>query len=383
MRVLIATESFLPRSNGVTNSVLRSAHHLREAGNEVVILAPGKGPASVGDIRIERVPAISLNTVAQVDLALMRVKQMCGRLTDFAPDVIHLASPFLLGDQVRKAAQLLDVPTVAVYQTDVTGFASFYGLSAVSYLAERRVKKIHCNVDINLVPSTHSGKYLESLGARNISVWGRGVDLRQFNPAHRSTDLRKSWGADSETIVIGFAGRLAPEKKVENLRALRDIAQLTSRKIKVVIIGDGPSRERLQRTLPLAYFTGHLHGAELGIAIASLDLLISTGENETFCQVIQEGFASGLPVIAPATGGPVDLVIPGLNGFLYEPGSLQSLRMSALKIVSEREKISALGRNGQQMVQKRTWAALSDELIGHYERAIKMNQAKRNFEGAA
>ena len=383
MRVLIATESFLPRSNGVTNSVLRSAHYIREAGHDVVILAPGKGPDSVGDIKVERVPAISFNSVAQVDFALMRVKQIASRISAFGPDVIHLASPFLLGDQVRKASHILEIPTVAIYQTDVTGFAAYYGLSAMSSLAERRVKKIHCNVDINLVPSTHSGRYLESLGAKNISVWGRGVDLRQFNPSHRSNELRKSWGADQETIVIGFAGRLAPEKKVENLRALRDVAQLIGRKIQVVIIGDGPSRERLEKILPLARFTGHIHGAELGIAMASLDLLISTGENETFCQVIQEGFASGLPVIAPAIGGPVDLVIPGLNGFLYQPGSLQSLRVNVLKLVSEATKMAALGRNGQQLVQGRTWSALSDELMGHYESAIQINAQRKSLGSAA
>ena len=383
MRVLIATESFLPRSNGVTNSVLRSAHHIREAGHDVVILAPGKGPDSLGDIKVERVPAISFNSIAQVDFALMRVKQIASRISAFGPDVIHLASPFLLGDQVRKASHILEIPTVAIYQTDVTGFAAYYGLSALSSIAERRVKKIHCNVDINLVPSTHSARYLESLGAKNISVWGRGVDLRQFNPSHRSNELRKSWGADQETIVIGFAGRLAPEKKVENLRALRDVAQLIGRKIQVVIIGDGPSRERLEKILPLARFTGHIHGAELGIAMASLDLLISTGENETFCQVIQEAFASGLPVIAPATGGPVDLVIPGLNGLLYQPGSLQSLRVNVLKLVSEATKLAALGRNGQQMVQGRTWSALSDELIGHYQNAIHINAQKKSLGSAA
>ena len=163
----------------------------------------------------------------------------------------------------------------------------------------------------------------------------------------------------------------------------RDVAQLIGRKIQVVIIGDGPSRERLEKILPLARFTGHIHGAELGIAMASLDLLISTGENETFCQVIQEAFASGLPVIAPATGGPVDLVIPGLNGLLYQPGSLQSLRVNVLKLVSEATKLAALGRNGQQMVQGRTWSALSDELIGHYQNAIHINSQKKSLGSAA
>ena len=115
----------------------------------------------------------------------------------------------------------------------------------------------------------------------------------------RSTALRESWSPAGKSIV-GFVGRLAPEKHVERLRVLahRDDLQL-------VIVGDGVDREKLEKVLPTAVFTGALYGPELAAAYASMDVFVHAGEHETFCQAVQEAMASGLPVIAPDAGGPL------------------------------------------------------------------------------
>lgn len=383
MRILIATESFLPRSNGVTNSVIKSSSNLKRMGHEVLILAPGKGPLSVDGIKVERVPSIAINSLAQIDLSTIRTRELVSKISNFQPDIIHLASPFLLGDQVRRAALITDTPIVAIYQTDVTGFAFHYGFNAMSNFAERRIKKIHSQVNLTLAPSSQAKKYLVDMGIKNIEIWGRGVDNVQFNSNRRSTSLRATWGADENTVVIGYVGRLAPEKRVENLKALRDIGALTGTKLKLVVVGDGLSRERLEKLLPGAIFTGHKQGNDLGSTMASLDILISTGENETFCQVIQEGFASGIPVIAPAVGGPVDLVSPGENGLLYHPGSLFELRRSALKLIGDKQFRISCGKNGQEMVKSRSWQALTEILVVHYQNVIENHKRKTNREISA
>ena len=383
MRILIATESFLPRSNGVTNSVLKVGTNLRNLGHDVQILAPGKGPFEIQGLNVDRVPSIAVESLAQVDFPTIRVKEIANRINKFKPDVLHLASPFLLGDQARRVAKHYQIPSVAVFQTDVAGFVNHYGLSRISTLVERRIKKIHSTVDLNLAPSTHSMSYLENLGIENIKIWGRGVDTGQFNVSYRNEALRQSWGADENTIVVGFAGRLAPEKCVENLRILHNLESRAGKKVQLVIIGDGPSRERLANHLPYARFTGHLSGEQLGQAMASLDVLVSTGEKETFCQVIQEAMACQVPVVAPATGGPLDLVEPGCNGYLYQPGSLNDLRNAVQTLIDNPQQIVEFGQNGERMVRNRTWLSLTQSIVGHYETAIASFQENSRISLAA
>lgn len=383
MKILIATESFLPRSNGVTNSVLKVGTNLKNLGHEVQILAPGKGPFEIQGLNVDRVPSIAVDSLAQVDFPTIRVKEIANRINRFKPDVLHLASPFLLGDQARRVAKQYQIPSVAIFQTDVAGFVNHYGLSRISTLVERRIKKIHSTVDLNLAPSTHSKSYLENLGIENIKIWGRGVDTGQFNVSFRNEALRQSWGANENTIVVGFAGRLAPEKCVENLRTLHNLESKTGKKVQLVIIGDGPSRDRLATHLPYAKFTGHLSGEQLGQAMASLDVLVSTGEKETFCQVIQEAMACQVPVVAPATGGPLDLVEPGRNGYLYQPGSLNDLRSAVQTLIDNPQQILEFGQNGENMVRNRTWLSLTQLIVGHYETAIASSQETSRISLAA
>lgn len=369
----------MPRSNGVTNTVMKAATYLRERGHEILIVAPGEGPESVGDQPVMRVPALSLNSRVTVDLAAITASRSRELIKHFKPEIVHLASPYLLGGQVGKAAGHLGVPTVAVYQTDVSGFASFYGLGLIKGLAERRIRKIHSASDLNLAPSTSSIEFLNSLGVSNVKLWTRGVDHEVFSPKLRSDSLRKSWNAKRELFVIGFVGRLAPEKQVENLQALRGIETLFDREVQVVVIGDGPSRNKLSELLPNAFFAGHLSGSDLGKAMASLDLLVTTGENETFCQVVQEAMAAAVPVVAPRSGGPIDLVAESVTGWLYQPGNLRDLRRAVLSTIADPNVAAQMGRAGYLKVRNRSWSNVCEELVNHYQSVL----ATRGFKEIA
>ena len=377
MRVIISAESFLPRSNGVTNSVFQVLANLKRAGHQPLVVAPGQGPSEVLGVQILRVPALSVSKFAQIDIARVRVKALREIIHNFAPDVAHLASPFILGEQLRKAAADAKIPTVAIYQTDVTGFANFYGLSAVRAISEARIKKIHQAADLTLAPSSSSISYLNSLGINRVKYWGRGVEHAQFCANHRSKQLRRGWGADDQSIVIGYVGRVAPEKQIEKLLALSDLGRLSGRKIRLVVVGDGPSREKLQKQLPDAHFTGSLSGFELGQAMASLDILLSTGEHETFCQVIQEGMAAGVAVVAAAAGGPLDLVQVGQSGELYAPGSISQMRRSLLRLITDDQLRRSYGAAGEKLVQGRSWQLICQQLFDHYQAVIDDNLASR------
>ena len=164
-------------------------------------------------------------------------------------------------------------------------------------------------------------------------------------------------------------GRLAPEKHVERLAALSARSDL-----QLVIVGDGVDRQKLESLLPSAVFTGALYGEELAAAYASMDVFVHPGEHETFCQAVQEAMASGLPVIAPNMGGPRDLVAPYRTGLLLSVDEFEDkLAESVDHLIAERPRYSVAARRS---VLSRTWPAICDELLGHYDEVIGLRRLK-------
>jgi phosphatidylinositol alpha 1,6-mannosyltransferase len=367
VRVAIVAESFLPNVNGVTNSVLRVLEHLRRTGHEALVIAPdtprGEPAAErVHDgIRVHRVPSHLFPKVTSLPLGVP-MPRMVGVLRGFEPDVVHLASPALLGYGGLQAARLLGVPTVAVFQTDVAGFAASYGMGMASRAAWAWTRHLHSRADRTLAPSTAAMEDLAAHRIPRVHKWARGVDIAGFVPSARSDVLQSQWSPHGKPIV-GFVGRLAPEKHVERLAALagRDDLQL-------VIIGDGVDRQKLQNALPAAVFTGALYGAELAAAYASMDVFVHPGEHETFCQTVQEAMASGVPVIAPNMGGPRDLVVPWRTGLLLDVPEFESRLGEAVDhLLAERPRYAQLARKS---VLTRTWPSICDELLGHYDAVV-------------
>jgi phosphatidylinositol alpha 1,6-mannosyltransferase len=279
-----------------------------------------------------------------------------------------LASPALLGWGGLHAARFLDIPTVAVFQTDVPGFAESYGIGIATRVAWAWFRNLHQRADRTLAPSTSAMESLQRERFPRVHLWARGVDVTGFAPSARCELLRRSWSPDGKPIV-GFVGRLAPEKHVARLAPLarRDDVQL-------VVVGEGIDREKLEKVLPTAVFTGALYGDELSAAYASLDVFVHTGEHETFCQAVQEALSSGVPVVAPDAGGPRDLVSPGRTGLLLPVDEFEAhLPGAVAHLIQARSHYSHAARRS---VLQRTWPVICDELLGHYQ-AVQGSAARR------
>ncbi|WP_407685179.1 glycosyltransferase family 4 protein [Mycobacterium sp. HUMS_1102779] len=367
MRVAIVAESFLPHVNGVSNSVIRVLEHLRRTGHEALVIAPdtppGEPPAErIHDgIRVHRVPSRMFPKVTTLPLGVP-TPRMVRTLRGFDPDVIHLASPALIGYGGVRAARRLGVPAVAVYQTDVPGFAASYGMGITTRAAWAWFRHLHGLADRTLAPSSATMESLVAQRIPRVHQWARGVDIIRYAPSARDEALRRRWSPQGKPIV-GFVGRLAPEKHVERLAALAAGGQ-----VQLVIVGDGVDEAKLRSAMPTALFTGALYGADLAAAYASMDVFVHTGEHETFCQVVQEALASGLPVIAPDAGGPRDLVTPCRTGLLLPVNEFEArLPAAVAHLLAERQRYAQAARRS---VLHRSWPVICDELLGHYEAVL-------------
>lgn len=360
----IVAESFLPNVNGVSNSVVRILEHLRRTGHEALVIAPDAPPGQPraerlhDGVRVHRAPSRMFPKVTTLPLGVP-TPRLLRVLRGFDPDVVHLASPALLGYGGVRAARRLGVPTVAVYQTDVPGFAASYGIPMTERAAWAWFRHLHGLADRTLAPSTSTMETLVNQGIPRLHRWARGVDLIRFAPSARDEALRRRWSPYGKPIV-GFVGRLAPEKHVDRLAVLAATGAL-----QLVIVGDGIDQRKLQSLMPTAVFTGALYGVELATAYASMDVFVHPGEHETFCQVVQEALASGLPVIAPDAGGPRDLVAPQRTGLLLPVSQFEALLPAAVAhLIDERDRYSPAARRS---VLGRGWTVICDELMGHYE----------------
>jgi phosphatidylinositol alpha 1,6-mannosyltransferase len=376
VRIAIISESFPPDVNGVAHCVLRVAEHLVRRGHQALVIAPQPARS------LPRVPSAAVLTTEPVPCPVLRMPslpmpgypgfrlglpshRLRGVLLGHGTDLVHLASPFLLGASGAAAASRLSLPTVAVHQTDVPGYARVYGLGRLAEaIAWRRLRRIHNAADRTLAPSTASAAELDSRGIARVWLWGRGVDTERFHPAKRSIALRRELAPRGE-LLVGYVGRLAIEKRVDLLAGVAAVPG-----VRLVIVGAGPAAEAVRRALPAALFLGQRQGEELARIYASLDVFVHAGAHETFGQTLQEAAASGLPVVAPAAGGPLDLVQDGVTGYLVTPGSAAALAAAVTGLATDPGLRAAMGRAARKKLLGRSWSALGDELIGHYQAVL-------------
>src|SRR4051794_18077641 len=256
LRVAVVTESFLPTGNGVTTSVCRTLEHLSRRGHDAVVICPGPAPESFAGARVIGVPSFSYR---QFPVGLPSSKVM-RTLSSFAPDIVHLASPFVLGAAGATAAGQLGLPTVAVFQTDVAGFARRHRAGLLHGAAWRWIRRIHEQADLTLAPSSAALAELRDRAVPRLALWQRGVDGERFTPRRRNSpavDQLRARLAPNGEVLVGYVGRLAAEKRVERLAALAGVPG-----VRLVVVGDGPQRRSLEKALTPsgAAFLGWLDG---------------------------------------------------------------------------------------------------------------------------
>jgi phosphatidylinositol alpha 1,6-mannosyltransferase len=369
VRIAYVTESFPPDVNGVANTAVRVAEHLVSRGHEPLVIAPepvsgASRPDAELDYPVTRVPSLGVPAYPGFRVGLPGPRVQAAVAAHHA-DLVHLAGPFVLGAGGCKAARRLQLPIVAVYATDMPAYARAYHAGpAGEAICWRRLRKIHNAADRTLAPSAATAAELHAHGFQRVWLWARGVDSIRFDPAKRSARLRAELAPGGE-LVVGYVGRLAAEKRLD---LLAQVAMLPG--VWLVVVGSGPAEALARRALPAALFLGQRGGEDLATIYASLDVFVHAGPHDTFGNTLQEAAASGVPVVAPAAGGPCDLVQDGVTGFLVPPGDAAALASGVARLAADPALRAAQGRAGRQVMVGRSWTMMCDELISHYQAVL-------------
>lgn len=379
MKIAVFTETFLPNLNGVVNILCLMLRRLQERGYEVLLFGPPNGPSEykgtpvvgVGGPRLPLYPELHINIPSPY---------IWYRVQRFQPDLIHLVNPASLGVFGLFYANVLRVPIVASFHTNLPHYLKYYLGAGIGKRAEpvawSLLRSIHNQAHVNLCTSTIMQGMLRQQGFKRVRWWKRGIDTERFSPGPRNSEARARLtdGHPDEFLVINV-GRHAPEKGLETIRD--PLFQQPG--VRLALVGDGPSHEQLKtyyRDTPTV-FPGRLVGDDLVAAYRAADVFLMSSTTETFGLVALEAMGCRVPVIAVRTGGVLDTIIDGYNGLYYDPATPEQIGPLVQQMKENPAFREELAENALTHAQSRCWRATMDQLIDYYHRAARLFQMRQ------
>ena len=293
-------------------------------------------------------------------------------LAAFAPDLVHLSAPEWLGHSALAWAERHRVPVVASFHTRFDTYFRYYGLSWLAVPVRAGMRRFYRRTDRVLVPSPSVGRALVEDGVlrRPPGRWSRGVEADLFTPVRRSPEWRTAHGIADSDLAIGFVGRLVKEKGLDVFAGAVEAAQARGVSVCAVVVGEGPERAWVERRLPRAVVTGHLSGAELATAYASLDVFLNPSQTETFGNVTLEAMSSGVPCIVAEATGSVDLVEPGESGLVVSTQD-PARWADAVEALRDPATRKAMGTRARKVAEGYSWDAVLGEVLAQYREVLE------------
>lgn len=367
MRIVMVTETFLPKIDGIVTMICSTVECLRAAGDEILLFAPAGGPEELYGARVIGLPSSPFPFYPELRVAAPRAA-MRRYIQEFQPDVLHLFEPSLLGIGGIYYAQVLHIPLVISYHTNLPAYLRYYKLGFLQSATWKLMRVRHGRADLNLCTSTPMMEELAEHSIDRLALWERAVDADRFHPSRRLAEMRFTLSqGEPEKPLLLFVGRLCAEKNIGHLRAVLEAIP----GLRLAIVGDGPMRHELERQFrdTPTYFAGYLRGEALAAAFASSDLFVMPSETETLGLVLLEAMASGCPVVACRAGGIPDAVEDGVTGFLYEPGE-RDLVATVRRVLADAAEQATVRANARAEVERHGWRGATELLRRQYQQAI-------------
>ena len=376
LRVALFTGNYNCVRDGVNNTLNRLVAYLTSQDIPVRIYSPTVAEPAfppVGDlVSVPSVP-IPRRREYRIGVGLPREQRM--DLQAFAPTVLHVSAPDPIGFAALDFAKRHQLPVVASYHTRFETYLRYYGLGFLEPALTRHLRSFYRRCDQLLVPTEFLRAALhESRFNDDIRIWSRGIDRARFNPDRRDLGWRQSLGIAPDDCAIAFVGRLVLEKGLDLLPTVTAGLSARDVKHKLLIVGDGPERARLQQQLPTAVFTGHLEGEALARAYASADVFLNPSVTETFGNVTLEAMASAIPVVCARATGSQTLVVDGVCGYLLDAAQPAAFVATLAHLAGDIAVRSRLGAAGRALSAKRDWTPILAGVVANYVGAVSRRQ---------
>jgi phosphatidylinositol alpha 1,6-mannosyltransferase len=371
LRVALFTGNYNHILDGVSRTLNRVVDYLERQGIPVLVFGP-----TVDDPPVEHagelvpVPSMALPGRADYRLSFGLSNSVRARLEVFAPTLVHIATPDVLGLQALRWARRSGLPIVSTYHTHFGSYLQYYWLlRRTERVVWSYVQWFYGQCHQLYVPSEVMIDELRSRGIETpMRVWARGVEVDRFKPQYRSLEWRRGHGISDEDVVVAFVGRLVREK---GLHLFADVTRRLAEAgfpSRALIVGQGPAREEVEPMLPPnAVFTGHLEGDELAVAYASSDVFLFPSDTEAANNVTLEAMASGLATVCADAAGSQHLVRHGETGFLAKPQLADDFLRYTQQLVEDWPLRAQLGAAGRRYAEAYSWQAVLARLVDYYQ----------------
>lgn len=383
LRIALVSGNYNYVRDGANQALNRLVGFLLRSGAKVRIYSPTIAePAFPPTGDLVSLPSVAVPGRPEYRFPLGLTRAMRKDLEEFAPNIVHIASPDVSSHRAVSWARARKIPAVASVHTRFETYLAYYHLELLEPAVRAGLRRLYLRCDALLVPAESTASVLRAQRMnRNIAIWSRGVYRGQFNPDRRSLEWRRSLGIGDDELVVAFLGRIVMEKGLDVFAAVHDELIANNVPHRVLIIGEGPARPWFEKALPNGVFVGHQEGNDLARALASADLFLNPSITETFGNVTLEAMACALPVVAAAATGATNLVRDGETGTLSEPGDIPALAAAIAAYAADPRLRARHGAAGLAFAKTQDWDVINGAVLKTYARAIERRERLNRIKG--
>lgn len=366
LAVAVVTETYPPEINGVALSIARMIQGLVARGHCISLFRPRQpgqpGPAACDGVTETLLASVPIPGYPGLRMGLPAMLALSAAWRRQRPDLVHVVTEGPLGLAAVLVARGLGIPVSSDFHTHFDAYSGHYGVAWLKGAVARYLRWFHNRTVHTYVPTRALQSALSQRGFRGVEVIARGVDCRLFAPHRRSATLRQQWGVRPDDVLACYVGRVAPEKNLDLLLRAYTALRAAVPGARLVVVGEGPARERLQRTCPEVIFAGLQRGVALAEHYASADLFLFPSQSETFGNVTLEAMASGLPVVAYDYAAAAEAIVDGDNGVRVALGDAESFVAAAVHLAGHAHLRTRVGRAARASAEQFDWEAVCDML---------------------
>ena len=369
--------------DGANQALNRLVGYLLRQGVKVRVYSPTvEHPAFPPTGDLVSVPSIAIPSRSEYRVPVALPARVRRDLEEFAPNIVHVSSPDIVGHRAVTWARKRQVAVAASVHTRFETYLEYYHLEALEPLVRAGLRRFYHRCEIVLAPAESTALILRAQRMnRDITIWTRGIDRDQFNPERRDMEWRRAQGIADDETVVAFLGRIVMEKGLDVFADAIHAVEPLGVRHRVLVIGEGPARAWFEQQIPDAIFTGQLTDTDQARALASADVFFNPSITEAFGNVTLEAMACALPVIAAEATGATNLVHSGVTGTLVDGTDSDAFADAIARYARDPEMRHRHGLGGLEIARTMDWDTINSAVVRAYKHAIVKRQRLARMTG--